>query len=168
VLAGTIQFGNAIQSAYAALAPTYKQLQVPQAKPLSRACALKRDRCHCRPERTRAQAAKCSGARPRSSAIATLSCESTMRLIWRAPPACNAHERVVARLSSFVADGRFHLESLMIQNPHVRAFYKYDPYSKRLTTESYDHKRMHAIRRSDAARAPMAVDRLACPRPSAC
>jgi hypothetical protein len=33
----------------------------------------------------------------------------------------------------FLADGRFHLESMMIQNPHIKAFYKYDPYNQKLT-----------------------------------
>jgi len=48
---------------------------------------------------------------------------------------------------SFIADGRFHLESIMIQNPQVKHFYKYDPYNKKLTTESYDHAKMHQIRK---------------------
>ena len=37
----------------------------------------------------------------------------------------------------FVADGRFHLESVMIANPSLPA-YQYDPYSKKLTVEVYD------------------------------
>lgn len=45
----------------------------------------------------------------------------------------------------FLADGRFHLESAMIQNPHVRA-YRYDPYSKKMTIEGYDSDKMKAIR----------------------
>lgn len=45
----------------------------------------------------------------------------------------------------FVADGRFHLESAMIHNPNVPA-YRYDPYQKRLTRESYDTGRMIATR----------------------
>ena len=56
----------------------------------------------------------------------------------------------------FVADGRFHLESMMIQNPQVPAFYKYDPYSKRLTRESYAHGEMHALRREAIAKATRA------------
>lgn len=36
----------------------------------------------------------------------------------------------------YIGDGRFHLESAMIQNPKVPA-YKYDPYSRILTTEQY-------------------------------
>jgi 2-(3-amino-3-carboxypropyl)histidine synthase len=48
----------------------------------------------------------------------------------------------------FVADGRFHLESTMISNPHIETFYRYDPYSKTLSIEEYDHEAMHAIRRA--------------------
>jgi 2-(3-amino-3-carboxypropyl)histidine synthase len=46
----------------------------------------------------------------------------------------------------FVADGRFHLESLMIHNSHLSAFYKYDPYNKKLTRERYDHEQMKRMR----------------------
>ena len=46
----------------------------------------------------------------------------------------------------FVADGRFHLESCMIANPHVAQFLRYDPYSKTLTRESYAHDQMHQHR----------------------
>lgn len=49
-------------------------------------------------------------------------------------------------MHSFLADGRFHLESLMIHNPHISAFYKYDPYNKKLTRESYAYSEMHALR----------------------
>lgn len=45
----------------------------------------------------------------------------------------------------FVADGRFHLEAAMIRNPTVAAF-RYDPYSKILTSEGYDVERMKSIR----------------------
>jgi 2-(3-amino-3-carboxypropyl)histidine synthase len=42
----------------------------------------------------------------------------------------------------YIGDGRFHLESVMIQNAHVEAFYRYDPYGKTLTREFYDHDSM--------------------------
>jgi 2-(3-amino-3-carboxypropyl)histidine synthase len=45
----------------------------------------------------------------------------------------------------YLGDGRFHLESSMIMNPTLKA-YKYDPYSKKLTEEKYDHTEMHSIR----------------------
>eukprot|EP00877_Chromochloris_zofingiensis_P009316 jgi/Chrzof1/4638/Cz14g21010.t1 len=46
----------------------------------------------------------------------------------------------------FVADGRFHLEAIMIANPTVPA-YRYDPYSRQLIIEKYDQKGMRAARR---------------------
>lgn len=46
----------------------------------------------------------------------------------------------------FLADGRFHLEAAMIANPDVPA-YRYDPYARRLTAETYDHEGMQAARR---------------------
>ena len=45
----------------------------------------------------------------------------------------------------YLGDGRFHLESIMIANPTVPAF-RYDPYSKKLTRERYDHVQMRIIR----------------------
>ncbi|TDL29440.1 diphthamide synthesis protein [Rickenella mellea] len=45
----------------------------------------------------------------------------------------------------YLGDGRFHLESIMIANPSVPAF-RYDPYSKKLTRERYNHHEMSAIR----------------------
>lgn len=46
----------------------------------------------------------------------------------------------------YLGDGRFHLESAMIHNPELPA-YRYDPYSRRLTRESYDHDQLYNIRR---------------------
>lgn len=45
----------------------------------------------------------------------------------------------------YVGDGRFHLESAMIHNPHIPAF-RYDPYSRKFTREYYDQKQMVAVR----------------------
>lgn len=47
----------------------------------------------------------------------------------------------------FLADGRFHLEALMIANPTIPA-YRYDPYGRVLTLEKYDHQDMRKVRRS--------------------
>ncbi|GBF93141.1 diphthamide biosynthesis [Raphidocelis subcapitata] len=47
----------------------------------------------------------------------------------------------------FVADGRFHLEAMMIANPWLPA-YRYDPYGRQLFSESYDHAGMRAARRA--------------------
>ncbi|CAG9460704.1 unnamed protein product [Pedinophyceae sp. YPF-701] len=53
----------------------------------------------------------------------------------------------------FVADGRFHLESFMIANPSIPA-YRYDPYNRKMTSESYDQAGMRGARRGaiEAAR----------------
>lgn len=48
-------------------------------------------------------------------------------------------------LYSYLGDGRFHLESIMIANPSIPAF-RYDPYSKKLTRERYNHEEMKSIR----------------------
>lgn len=48
----------------------------------------------------------------------------------------------------YLGDGRFHLEAIMIANPSVPAF-RYDPYSKMLTRERYNHREMRSAR-SDA------------------
>lgn len=45
----------------------------------------------------------------------------------------------------YLGDGRFHLESIMIANPTVPAF-RYDPYSKKLTRERYNHFEMRRSR----------------------
>ncbi|XXQ37264.1 2-(3-amino-3-carboxypropyl)histidine synthase subunit 1 [Plasmodiophora brassicae] len=45
----------------------------------------------------------------------------------------------------FVADGRFHLESMMMANPWLDA-YRYDPYGKRLTREAFAHDRLMTAR----------------------
>ena len=51
----------------------------------------------------------------------------------------------VADLILYLGDGRFHLESAMIHNPQIPA-YRYDPYSRRLTRETYDHEEMQKLR----------------------
>ncbi len=45
----------------------------------------------------------------------------------------------------YLGDGRFHLESAMIANPTLPA-YRYDPYSRTLTRESYSHSEMLSLR----------------------
>lgn len=47
----------------------------------------------------------------------------------------------------YLGDGRFHLESIMIHNPSIPA-YRYDPYSRKLTHEVYEHAEMQDLRRT--------------------
>ena len=46
----------------------------------------------------------------------------------------------------YLGDGRFHLESAMIHNPSIPA-YRYDPYSRKMTRETYEFDEMHTLRR---------------------
>lgn len=52
----------------------------------------------------------------------------------------------------YVGDGRFHLESAMIQNPKITA-YRYDPYARKITHEVYEHEDMQTLRRQAIAQA---------------
>lgn len=45
----------------------------------------------------------------------------------------------------FIGDGRFHIESCMIRNPHL-TFYQYDPFKQQLTHEVYTTEEMKRIR----------------------
>ncbi|WFD27247.1 2-(3-amino-3-carboxypropyl)histidine synthase [Malassezia nana] len=57
----------------------------------------------------------------------------------------------------YVGDGRFHLESIMIANPSIPAF-RYDPYTKRLQRELYDHTSMRRLRQSAIRDAQATLD----------
>lgn len=64
---------------------------------------------------------------------------------------------LIYRLRSYLGDGRFHLESIMISNPSIPAF-RYDPYSKKLTRERYDHREMRSIRDEAVQTARRSID----------
>ncbi|XP_071504077.1 2-(3-amino-3-carboxypropyl)histidine synthase subunit 1-like [Diadema antillarum] len=55
----------------------------------------------------------------------------------------------------YLGDGRFHLESIMIANPSVKA-YKYDPYSKIFSHEYYETDKMHTLRQEAISKASQA------------
>lgn len=48
----------------------------------------------------------------------------------------------------YLGDGRFHLEAAMIANPKLEA-YKYDPYNKKFTKETYNHQEMQMVRKEN-------------------
>ena len=56
----------------------------------------------------------------------------------------------------YVGDGRFHLEAIMIANPSVPA-YRYDPYSRQMSSEAYDHATMRRDRAEAVRRAKHAT-----------
>jgi 2-(3-amino-3-carboxypropyl)histidine synthase len=129
VLAGTIQFSSALAEARVALGDTFPSLVIPQAKPLSPGEVLGCTSPSLTPNSGGGGCGGggCDGATPPPSAII------------------------------FVADGRFHLESIMIRNPTIPAF-RYDPYGKRMTREGYDHGAMEAVRRGAIARAAASLE----------
>ncbi|XP_021823554.1 2-(3-amino-3-carboxypropyl)histidine synthase subunit 1 [Prunus avium] len=59
----------------------------------------------------------------------------------------NQEEEDKESIVVFVADGRFHLEAIMIANPELKAF-RYDPYLGKLFLEEYDQKGMRESRKS--------------------
>lgn len=61
---------------------------------------------------------------------------------------CTSPKVKDADVSIYFGDGRFHVESFIIANPKMKVFC-YDPYTKKLTKETYDHKRMFSIRQKD-------------------
>ena len=119
ILAGTIQFASAIQSARAELSKKFPSLLVPQSKPLSPGEVL-----GC----TAPTLPRLNGGGSGTDAIV------------------------------FVADGRFHLEAIMIANPNIPA-YRYDPYARVLTREQYDQVGMRAARQSAIETAQRVVTR---------
>ena len=68
--------------------------------------------------------------------------------------------KIFIRASCFyyLGDGRFHLESAMIANPSLKA-YRYDPYSKIFSSESYDHHLMKTNRMKEISRAMACKDK---------
>ena len=60
----------------------------------------------------------------------------------------------------YLGDGRFHLEAIMIANPSVPAF-RYDPYSKKLTRERYNHREMRTTRSDAVVAARKSIDDIA-------
>mmetsp|Transcript_12321 Transcript_12321/g.18579 ORF Transcript_12321/g.18579 Transcript_12321/m.18579 type:complete len:504 (+) Transcript_12321:59-1570(+) len=65
----------------------------------------------------------------------------------------------------FVADGRFHLESLMIANPHISqkgGFFRYNPYDCKFTKEAYNTALMHTMRQQAIESAKRKYDAVWC------
>eukprot|EP00056_Hartaetosiga_gracilis_P002696 m.56021 g.56021 ORF g.56021 m.56021 type:complete len:257 (+) comp11165_c0_seq2:610-1380(+) len=65
---------------------------------------------------------------------------------------CTSPKVTDADVIIYLGDGRFHLESIMISNPHLPA-YRYDPYSKVFSKEGYDTEKMHANRKGQIEKA---------------
>lgn len=68
---------------------------------------------------------------------------STAEILGCTSPKVNSQE---VDMVLYVGDGRFHLESFLIAHPGLDAL-QYDPYTKKLTHESYNTKEMRAMRK---------------------
>ncbi|CAN9449243.1 unnamed protein product [Alternaria sp. RS040] len=76
-----------------------------------------------------------------------LGCTSPSMAIKPGQLNARGKEEDVPDMILYLGDGRFHLESAMIANPHIPA-YRYDPYSRRLTHETYEHDSLYELRRT--------------------
>ena len=76
-----------------------------------------------------------------------LGCTSPSMAIKPGQLDARGREEEVPDLILYLGDGRFHLESAMIANPTLPA-YRYDPYSRRLTHEKYEHDSLYDLRRT--------------------
>ncbi|CAL6359925.1 unnamed protein product [Bathycoccus prasinos] len=127
-LAGTIQFASAIGKVRETLRLFYECFDVGRTKPLSPGEVL-----------------GCTAPSLGDGEVMGARSEDSMGEEGK-----KAHDAIV-----FVADGRFHLEAMMIANPNVPA-YRYDPYERVLTREYYDHVGMQNVRKSMILRAKKA------------
>lgn len=76
-----------------------------------------------------------------------LGCTSPSMAIRSGQLNAKGKEEEVPDMILYLGDGRFHLESAMIANPSLPA-YRYDPYSRRLTHETYEHDSLYDLRRT--------------------
>jgi 2-(3-amino-3-carboxypropyl)histidine synthase len=137
-LAGTIQFTAAVHAARTQLMEQrdYTDIVVPQAKPLSAGEVL-----------------GCTAPRFADRDPDRTPCAIMYVSRVNKPYSCFCFVYIfLFDFRRFLADGRFHLESIMIANPEIPAF-KYDPYNKKFTAESYDTPQMHSVRREAIAKA---------------
>lgn len=76
-----------------------------------------------------------------------LGCTSPVMPVKAGTVDARGREQEIPDLLLYLGDGRFHLESAMIANPDLPA-YRYDPYSRRLTHETYEHDSLYSLRRT--------------------
>ena len=76
-----------------------------------------------------------------------------------------AADNMSADMILYVGDGRFHLEAILISSPSLRAHtYRYDPYARKLTHESFAHEEMHSLRSQAIRTAKRTLNASAHPR----
>jgi 2-(3-amino-3-carboxypropyl)histidine synthase len=150
-IAGTVQFAPAVAAASAAFATNAFRPRpvVPQSRPLSPGEVLgcTAPRLEMEEEEEEEEEEEVEEEVDEGEGRAT----STSTSKKKNPKPAGKEENRESSSSSvealvFVADGRFHMEALMIANPTVPAF-RYDPYSRVLTREEFDHRGMRRARK---------------------
>jgi 2-(3-amino-3-carboxypropyl)histidine synthase len=150
-LLGTIQFRHALMEARRLLRsePYEYDLSIPQAKPLSPGEVLGCTSpvlASTPPAPKSSRKGKSTTEEGASSCCSSNNNNNNTTIGTDGMDVCSSSSSNQRAVVLFVADGRFHLESTMISNPHISKFYRYDPYPKTLTEESYDHIKMKSIR----------------------
>ncbi|CDR96900.1 diphthamide biosynthesis protein 2-related domain containing protein, putative [Babesia bigemina] len=178
-LMGTIQYSNVLREAAAIIDETghfSNKVIVPQVAPLLpgevlgctspvlHGCEFKRNEratsivnggdCACRSNTD--AGSRCCMEPPAAANGGHASADAHLNANGQSDPAIVDHsgeggERTIV----FVADGRFHLESALIQNPGIRA-YRFDPFNKTISEESYDLDTLHSTRGDAIQRAKSA------------
>jgi len=175
ILAGTIQFSAALQAAKRVLTATFTNILIPQCRPLSQGEVLgctspylpslypkqstnKPASTSTNPETSQsadasrgccADKSACGQGAPEESSEQSGCCGGNSESVESTEPVIidiGAKSSENKDICVFIADGRFHLESLMIHNPQIDEFYKYDPYNRMLTAEAYDTETLHSTR----------------------
>ncbi|EGG16357.1 diphthamide biosynthesis protein 1 [Cavenderia fasciculata] len=119
ILVSTIQFSASLQFAKDKIMEHFKNIYIPQEKPLSHGEIL-----------------GCTSPKINAN-------------IFKQQPGYQEQvdgEEEQSEVLVYLGDGRFHLESIMISNPTLKA-YRYDPYSKVFSIEEYDFQEMYKIRK---------------------
>jgi len=138
----TVQYSSIVYTAVQKLRSEYapKIITIPQSKPLSSGEVLG---CTSPVIKASNQASRSDGCCSGGGSGSVTDLEDTKDSASASVNADDAETyRIIAAMDVdavvFISDGRFHLESAMIQNPSI-PFYKYDPFSKKITRERYDH-----------------------------
>jgi diphthamide biosynthesis enzyme Dph1/Dph2-like protein len=138
---GTVQFLKAIQDCKQQLADVFDRIDVPQVKPLSQG-TVKSDFVLFPSFNRSPLKYRFRSFRLLISLIVKLFLLSLGETLGCTSPLLSSDTDYLI----FIADGRFHMESAMIRNPHLKGCYRYDPYSKKMTIEKYEIEKMMNIR----------------------
>eukprot|EP00270_Netrium_digitus_P018885 TRINITY_DN727_c0_g5_i1.p1 TRINITY_DN727_c0_g5~~TRINITY_DN727_c0_g5_i1.p1 ORF type:complete len:577 (-),score=141.07 TRINITY_DN727_c0_g5_i1:297-2027(-) len=168
IVAGTVQFLAAVQAVKLELGAEFVEVIVPQAKPLSSGEVLGCTAPVVALPPIDAQLGQGGGGRGGFKTEEANGDGSSLKGVEQSDGSgegeFSAKEGALTRamvggkgssILLFVADGRFHLEAMMIANPALPTF-RYDPYTRLMSREHYDHLGMRRARHAAIKRAGQA------------